>query len=284
MNYVEIFGLPIQITFHAVHKKYINIAQKSRAQRTRLKSISIQNYVRKQLHKGWTPELISGRLKRFDTARYVCHESIYQFIYHQARELVRFLPRQHVNRRKKFPYRKPNEHIKNRVSIDLRPPAANQRLLCGHWESDTVEGANRKDSLNVLVERLSRLTHITLIPNKTAEVTSKAIIKRLKPYASPLRKTLTYDNGSENTKHNVVNQKLGMTSFFCEPYHSWEKGSVEQRNGLIRRFFPKGTDFENISQSDINRVEKLLNNRPLKCLNYHTPYEVFRKASGALSR
>ena len=188
-----------------------------------------------------------------------------------------------MHRRKKFPYRKPKERIKNRVSLEKRPSAANLREVCGHWESDTVEGANRKDSLNVLVDRNSRLTHITLLPNKTAAATREAIIKRLKRYPNQLRSTLTYDNGSENTQHQIINESLGTSSFFCEPYHSWEKGTVEQRNGLIRRFFPKGTDFENVSNTDINRVEKLLNNRPLKCLNYQTPYEVFRIASGALT-
>ena len=259
------------------------IRLKKRAQRTRLKSLAIQQYVCEQIKKGWTPELISGRLKVFDPDRYVCHESIYQFIYHQATDLIPFLPRHHAKRRKKFPYRKPKERIKNRVSLEKRPSSANLREVCGHWESDTVEGANRKDSLNVIVDRNSRLTHITLLPNKTAAATRQAIIKRLKPYPNQLRSTLTYDNGSENTQHEIINESLGTKSFFCEPYHSWEKGTVEQRNGLIRRFFPKGTDFEKVSNSEINRVEKLLNNRPLKCLNYQTPYEVFRIACGALT-
>jgi len=220
---------------------------KKRAQRTRLKSVDTQNYVGEQIKKGWTPELISGRLKHFDATRYVCHESIYQFIYHQSPELIPCLPRHHVKRRKKYPYRKPKERIKNRVSIENRPLSADNRQVCGHWESDTVEGANRKQSLNVLVDRRSRLTHITLLPNKTAAETKNAIIKRLKGYPGGLRRTLTYDNGSENTQHTLINKSLGTTSFFCVPYHSWEKGTVEQRNGLIRRFFPKGTDFEKIS-------------------------------------
>jgi len=111
--------------------------------------------------------------------------------------------------------------------------------------------------------------------------------KDLTPKFSLVWKDLTpkfsYDNGSENVLHEAINKKLRIQSFFCEPYNSWEKGSVEQVNGLIRRFFPKGTDFSKVTVSEINRVEKLLNNRPRKCLNYQTPYEVFRNACGALT-
>ena len=98
-----------------------------------------------------------------------------------------------------------------------------------------------------------------------------------------LVKSITYDNGSENVLHQEINDRLGIQSFFCEPYHSWEKGSVEQVNGLIRRYLPKGTNFNNITAAEINRIEKRLNNRPRKCLNYKTPYEMFRIARGALA-
>ncbi len=147
------------------------------------------------------PISYSGRLKQVDPDNYVCHEPIYQFIYHQSPDLIQFLPRHHVKRRKKYPFRKPKERIKNRVSIEMRPAFANSRKVCGHWESDTVEGSNRKQSLNVLVDRSSRLTHITLLANKTAVETKNAIIRRLKRYPNCLKSTLTYDNGSENAAH-----------------------------------------------------------------------------------
>jgi len=110
------------------------------------------------------------------------------------------------------------------------------------------------------------------------------MLRRLSTHPEELVLSITYDKGTENVLHEEMNKKREAQSYFCAPYHSWEKGSVEQVNGLIRRFFPKGTDFSNVTTADINRVEKLLNNRPRKCLKYRTPYEVFRKACGALTR
>ena len=261
---------------------YYSWRLKRRARRVRLKTESNQQYVIEQLAKGWTPELISGYLKRNRPNEYVCHESIYQFIYKERPELYTYLPRAHKHRRTKYPYRKKPSRIKNRVSVHNRPKNAEQRIRFGHWETDSVISSCRKLALNVLVERKTRLTHISLMKNKTAKVNHQTIVKRLKKYKHKAVISITYDNGSENVLHEKTNQQLKSKSYFCEPYHSWEKGSVEQVNGLIRRFIPKGTDFNNITPSLINKIEKLLNNRPRKCLNYQTPYEVFRKECGAL--
>lgn len=255
---------------------------KQRAQRYRLKTKSIRNFVHQKLSIGWTPELISGRLKEFNPSKYVCHESIYQYIYIVAPNLINCLARKHKKRCSKYPYRSTVERIKNRVSIALRPAEANEREVIGHWESDSIVGADRRSGLNVIIERATRLVNISLIKNKTAKETKLAIVRRLSNHPVELVESITYDNGTENVLHQEINEKLGTQSFFCEPYHSWEKGSVEQVNGLIRRYFPKGTDFNNVTTVEINRVEKWINNRPRKCLNYQTPYETFRIASGAL--
>lgn len=256
---------------------------KRRAQRFRLKTQSLRRFVHQKLSIGWTPELISGRLKMSGSKEYICHESIYQYIYIQAPDLIECLTRKHKKRRTKNPYRSTSERIKNRVSILLRPVQVDKREMVGHWESDSVVGGDRKSGLNVIVERMTRLVNISLMKNKTAQETKSAIIRRLSNHPDELVKSITYDNGSENVLHQAINDKLGVQSFFCEPYHSWEKGSVEQINGLIRRYLPKGTNFNNVSAAEINRIEKRLNNRPRKCLNYKTPYEVFRLASGALA-
>ncbi|MBL4781977.1 MAG: IS30 family transposase [Porticoccaceae bacterium] len=253
-----------------------------RAQRYRLKSPSIRAFVHQKLLIGWTPELISGRLKASGSLGYICHESIYQYIYKEAPQLINCLARKHKKRRCKFPYRRRTERIKNRVDIAMRPADIDSRQHIGHWESDSVVGGDRKAGLNVIVERARRLVNISLIANKTAHATKVAIVQRLSNHPCSLVKSITYDNGSENVLHQDINEKLGSDSYFCAPYHSWEKGSVEQVNGLIRRIFPKGTDFSKVSAKEINRAEKLLNNRPRKCLNYQTPYEVFRQACGAL--
>jgi len=253
-----------------------------RAKRDRLKSKLVRTYVHEKLSIGWTPELIAGRLKQQGELPTVCHESIYQYIYCRAQHLIASLPRHHRKRRPKRPYRKTGERIKNRTGIEQRPKAVEKRRECGHWEADMIVAGDLNHGLNVLVERKSRLTHISLLKNKTAAARNQVMRRRLNTYPASLKQSITYDNGSENTCHEELNEALGTTSFFCAPYHSWEKGSVEQVNGLIRRFLPKGTNFHELEQGEINRIEKLLNNRPRKCLNYRTPYEVFREARGAL--
>ena len=226
--------------------------------------------------------MIAGRLKQQGELPYACQESIYQYIYCLAKNLIGYLPRHHPKRKPKRPYRKTGERIKNRTSVGLRPLAANARKECGHWEADMIVAGDRQHGLNVLVDRKSRLAHISFLKTKTAAATKKVMLRRLKDHPPSLTHSITYDNGSENTLHEEINEALGTASFFCAPYHSWEKGSVEQVNGLIRRFFPKGTNFHELGHGEINRVEKLLNNRPRKCLHYQTPYEVFREARGAL--
>ena len=253
-----------------------------RVNRERLKTKAVRTYVGQKLALGWTPELIAGRLKREGQLPTVCHEAIYQYIYQTASHLIQYLPRQHPKRKPKRPYRKAGERIPNRTRVEFRPMAATQRQACGHWEADMLAAADRTHGLNVLVDRKSRLTHISVLSNKTAAATKTVLLRRLKAYPCSLRQTITYDNGQENTQHEAINAALGTKSYFCAPYHSWEKGSVEQTNGLIRRFLPKGSNFRELGHAAINRIEKLLNNRPRKCLDYYTPYEVFREARGAL--
>ncbi len=253
-----------------------------RATRERFKSQAVREYVHPKGPLGWTPELIAGRIKQQDTLPSVCHEAIYQYIYSVALELRAFLPHHHRQRKPKQPYRKTGERIKNRTCLEHWPQAATLRQAYGHWEADMIVAGDRRHGLNVLVERKSRLTHLSFLANKTAAATQQVICRRLHAHPRSLRQSITYDNGSENTCHEAVNAGLDTHSFFCAPYHSWEKGSVEQVNGLIRRFLPKGTNFNTVEPSLFNRIEKLLNNRPRKCLQYRTPYEVFRAARGAL--
>ena len=253
-----------------------------RAKRERLKSKQVRAYVQQKLPLGWTPELIAGRLKRQDELPTVCHESIYQYIYCRAPHLIESLPRHHAKRKPKRPYRKTGERIKHRTGLDQRPKAADTRQECGHWEADMIVAGDRQHGLNVLVDRKSRLTHISVLTNKTAAATSQVMRRRLRDYPAALKQSITYDNGSENACHDELNEALGTASFFCAPYHSWEKGRVEQVNGLIRRFLPKGSNFHELSHGEMNRIEKFLNHRPRKCLQYRTPYEVFREVRGAL--
>jgi IS30 family transposase len=254
-----------------------------RSRRGPLKSAETRQYVEEKLSLGWSPEIISGRLELDQNLTRVSHEAIYQYIYKYAPELIKYLPRHHKRRRKKHPYRKQSPAIANKTSIIDRPEEINNRLEIGHWESDSIESKGRKCGLNVLLERTTRLVQITKLSSKKSIDTFHAIEKKLSFFPDAFIKSITYDNGTENTRHLQVNDALKCNSYFCQPYHSWEKGSVEQINGLIRRYLPKGTDFTLIHHSKIKEIEMALNNRPRKCLNFKTPLEVYTEMCGALS-
>lgn len=277
------------IHWHYVPTYYPNIAQQKanyrlslRARRCKLKTTKTQQFVINKLKAGWTPEIISGYLKCNNKLPCVSHESIYQYIYKESPDLTCFLPRKHKRRRKRVPYRKAHSNIVGKTMICERPEHINNRTEFGHWESDSIESKDRRCGLNVLVERSSRLVHITKLNSKKSSETKRAIEKRLLRHPTSLVKSITYDNGSENAQHLEINKILNTDSYFCAPYHSWEKGTVEQVNSLIRRFIPKKSDISEITGTEIYKIEKLLNNRPRKCLNFKTPYEVFKNQCGAL--
>ena len=268
--------------YHNPAQLMADVRLRNRAIRDPLKNDITRQYVIRKLKDGWTPEIISGRLKLEESVDYVCHESIYQYIYKNARELRECLPRQHKKRHKKYPYRKYKTKITHKTSILDRPIEVDQRIQPGHWESDSIESKGRTAALNVLLERVTRLTHISKLKSKKSIDTKKAIIGRLEKHHYDFVRSITYDNGVENAMHQETNEELKCTSYFCQPYHSWEKGAVEQVNGLIRRYIPKGTNLENISNKELREIEYKLNSRPRKCLGYKTPIEVYNEICGAL--
>lgn len=269
--------LPTRAHERAVKRK------REAGKRPRLKNKATMSYVIKKLRLGWSPEQIAGRLPHEITDHTISHEAIYQFIYDKQTlremDLRPFLPRRH---RKRLPYghsRKHRKlHIPQRVSIKERPAHINERLEYGHWEVDTMISRQSAASLGVALERLSRRLHLAKLPAQSAKNLRIAVNRRLSQHPQPLRKTITYDNGSENVEHMQINKTLGTQSYFCEPYHSWEKGSVEHALSLIRRFLPKKTNFATITKEQVKHIETLLNNRPRKCLSYKTPNEVFKQA------
>jgi IS30 family transposase len=251
--------------------------------RPRLKNKYIRTYVRKQLLNGWSPELIAGRLRKLPSKpQRICPESIYRFIYDPAarrnENLVPCLARAH-KRRLALGHRHTHRdlHIPERISIRKRPAAVEHRRQAGHWENDSAMARVSKAAVNVLVERTTRLTKLSRLPRRTAHETSVAIVRSLSHLPSRLRRTITYDNGAENVEHQRTNSKLHTLSFFCEPFHSWEKGTVENTIGLVRRFYPKKTNFDRVSVKELKRVERWLNNRPRKVLHYDTPRERYRR-------
>ena len=248
------------------------------SQRKRLKNDKICAFVREKLSEDWTPELIAGRLLVDHPGLTISPEAIYQYIYAKDTpdrdKLIAGLPRQHRKRKAKGNGRKSKKIIiPSPVSIDFRPLSVEGRVEIGHWESDSMVSSQTKVALNTLVERTCRLTYITKLARKTSELTSAAIIRRLKHHPPEARKTMTFDNGTENAGHQDITSAIKIQCYFAHPYHSWERGSNEQVNGLIRRYLPKGTDFSMITDQRIKEIENKLNNRPRKCLGFKTPFE-----------
>ncbi len=231
----------------------------------------------------WSPEQIAGRLNLDHPTHYFCTETIYAWIYDPRTiakygDLRVYLPQRQSKRRKKEKGRKQKKStIPNKISINDRPQEINERKIIGNWESDSIVSRESSTALNTLVERVTTLIFITKLNNKTAEETKRAQIIKLGALPLVLRKSVTADNGTEHTRHEEVTETIGTLFYFANPYHSWERGINENANGLVRRFFPKGTDFSKVTNKEIQRVEDLLNNRPRKRLGFRTPLEVFNE-------
>lgn len=277
--------LPWIVEGYLPHPAYRQAKErKQRAgKRIRLKNPMIRNYVEHKLRIGWSPEQIAGRLCLHWPHLTISHEAIYQYIYQWRPHLVHYLARRHKKRRPRWfskKNRKPN--IPYRVFISERSSLANERKEIGHWECDTLVAHLRKSAWHVLCERKSRYTQISKLDTFSAKAVRETIVSKLTHLPRQARRTVTYDNGSENAHHIYVNTSLGIQSYFCHPYHSWEKGTVENTIGLIRRFVPKKTDLAAVDKKTVKKIEKRLNHRPRKCLNFQTPAEVFKNLCGAL--
>jgi len=245
--------------------------------RRRLKSDALRRFVEVRLRIGWSPELIAGRLRTSRRGWRISYEAIYQWIYREARHLIPFLARSHRKRLERGHSRKHTQsHIPERVSITRRPAVVARRLQAGHWEADTVVSRRSLAALQVVVERKARFTKIKRLSRRSAAAMRAGLNRTLARFPQRIRRSITYDNGTENVEHQRVNQHLGTRSFFSEPHHPWEKGTVENTIGLIRRFLPKKTDFAKVHRTELRRIEQRLNHRPRKCLGFKTPSEVFR--------
>ena len=203
------------------------------------------------------------------------HESIYQYIYWDnscGGDLHTHL-RCKKQRRKRYDSYDRRGKLSNQVSIDERPAVANECLREGDWELDTIIGKNHKQAIVSMNERVHRLIILCKVETKDAESVADAVTRTLKEKGLPVL-TLTADNGREFGNHEAIAKELGAHFYFAHPYCSWERGANENGNGLVRQYFPKGSDFRKISDTDLRRVERKLNNRPRKCLDMKTPNEV----------
>ena len=228
------------------------------------------------IQRGWSPETIAGRLERERKKKVISYETLYEWIYEseigRRDKLYEYLPRGKKHRTKKHGRRSQKQRLEGRVFIEARSSKANERSEVGHWESDSLL-CKYRDAVNVLAERMSRAVRITKLAAKDARATTQAIVSRLE---EEVVKSITADNGPENAEHEKITQALSSPFFFCHPYHSWEKGTVENRNGVIRRYLPRGTDLRGWSQSELDEVADDINNTPMKCLDYQTPNEVLQ--------
>ena len=244
--------------------------------RQRIPNKRLRRYISKLLHKGYSPEIIAFKAMQKNPHWKINYETIYQWIYMDRHDLIPLLTRSHKKRRKRGSGKQKRcPKIPNRIMIEHRHNYINLRSRIGHWEADTVISRKSKAAIIVLVERRTRYVIIKKLHAKTAYCVHNAIIKSLENFPTRLRESITYDNGTENAFHELTNYALGIESYFCNPYHSWEKGTVENIIGIVRRFYPKKTDWKNISQWDLNKVTRYINNRPMKLLGFKTPYQVF---------
>lgn len=272
-----------ELAYEAITAQSEYEARKSKAGiRQPLKNKPLYSHIIDKLRSGLSPEQITGRLRREypkDKNWHINYETIYQYIYdpqNQDERLWEYLPRGQKKRRKQKGRRVHKSHIRGRISISKRPMKANNRKEFGHHEGDTVEGLRSVgDGIHTEVERISRMTFALKIPSITSEETVTAQKEIFSQLPHNARRSVTLDNGRENHLHMRLKKELGMKTYFCHPYSSYERGTNENTNGLLRRFLPKGTDFRTISQEDLDEIVWELNNRPRKVLDYQTPLEVF---------
>lgn len=244
-----------------------------------LKNPFIYTYTIDHLKRGWAPEIISGKIKQ-DHGQRISPECIYQYIYSKhakEKRLWEYLPQGHRKRRKKTGRKTRRSLIPNRIDISARPLEVETRERIGDWEGDTIFGKGKGAALATFNERKNKIIRIRKLKKKTAKAMEKAAMDVFAPLPKPMRLTLTLDNGAENSRHEKIKAKTGMDIYFARPYHSWERGSNERGNGLIRRYFPKGTNFDHISDEAIAWVENQINSRPMKCLQWKTPNEVYQE-------
>ena len=259
------------------HPKAAHRWARSRRQACRrpykLKDVELRLDVSERLVQAWSPDQIAGRLRREypeQPHRQVSAPTIYAWIKRSAPGRRRWLRQAH--RKQYRPFKRAKE-----VSIEGRPAVINRRCRYGDWEGDTIVSRGRRSGLVTLVERKSGLAHIDLLKDLTSLTTIRAASRLLANLPCSLRRSTTFDNGPEFAAYAKLTEWLKLAVYFAAPYCTWQRGSNENFNGLVRQFYPKGTDFKKVTRKDVKRIERLLNNRPRKRLGYRTPNEIINQ-------
>ena len=247
------------------------------------------------LRQHWAPQQIANELKRLhpqEPRMQASHESIYTCIYAQPRgalkkELVSCLRMAHAKRWPRSRGEDRRGQITDLLSIHVRPPEVEDRQLPGHWEGDLIKGKGNASAIGTLVERTTRLVVLVKLPHPnpaTAAHVLQAFSDKLKAIARPMRQSLTYDRGREMAEHQQLTQNTGMKVYFCDPYSPWQRGTNENTNGLLRQYFPKGTDLSGFTQEQLDAVADELNGRPRMTLGWSKPIEVYAQHLARLAQ
>lgn len=255
------------------------------------KDKKLYKYVCKSLKAGWSPQQIAGRISEHHPPELwgatISYEQIYEYVYNDGKDengrpLYKLLRQKKIQRQKRYSRKQRKVTILERRSIHERAAEINVRATYGHWESDTMICKQRK-GLSVQYERKSQLVRVGKLVNLKADSTEEAIIKGIESLPYDLRQSITFDNGSENAKHMNIRDNLELETYFCDTYAAWQKGGVENMNGLLREYLPRKINLESITDEEIKTIQEKLNNRPRKSLNYLTPNEIIKIQIGALN-
>jgi len=244
-----------------------------------------------KLSKNWSPEQISGWLElRYpdDERMRISHETIYRSLFIQARGVLKKELQAHLRSRRKMRRSKrattagqPRGQIVGAVSIRERPAEVEDRAIPGHWEGDLMSGS-KNSHIATLVERQSRFTMLVKVNGKDTETVTAALQKQVAALPTELRRSLTWDRGMEMAQHAALSVATDVNIYFCDPQSPWQRGTNENTNGLLRQYFPKGTDVSGYSQTQLNRIARQLNGRPRKTLGFRTPADIFNAVVAAI--
>nr|WP_084191245.1 IS30 family transposase [Algiphilus aromaticivorans] len=259
------------------------LRRKPRVERKLVRTGALWPEVVDRLHRGWSPEQIAGRLGG------VSHETIYTAIYatprgQLRRELTSLLRQGHRTGRKRRQGRDRRGRLVDMVSIHVRPPEAEDRLVPGHWEGDFIVGRRNQSAVGTLVDRHSLFVMLAKMDGCTAEAALEGFSKTFNALPEAQRRTLTYDQGKEMARHSELAERTGLSIYFADPNSPWQRGINENTNGLLRQYLPKGHVLSNYTQRELDAIAWQLNNRPRKSLGFRTPAEVFFEAAYATTQ
>lgn len=264
-------------------KRAARLRRKPRRARKLRRDSALWLEVRGMLERGFSPEQVAGTLKRRFPEQpdlQVSHETVYTAIYAHPRgalrrALVALLRQGRGARRPRTRGEDRRGRLQEMLSIHLRPPEANDRLLPGHWEGDFLKGARGQSAVGTLIDRKTLFVMLVKMDGGDAQAALDGFRQAFAPLDPALRKTLTYDQGKEMALHRALAESTGLTIYFADPHSPWQRGIMENTNGLLRQYLPKGTDLSVYSQRELDRIAWSLNTRPRKTLGFRTPADVF---------